>query len=295
MGAHYFVNVLFALSLTLALFTPQHAPEPARNPPLWRADFEEGDLSDWYAPCPNIKRHPARVSEKLCGETGGGEFHNEDGRSFARAVRAQTAGINARGGRYVGELKILRSSGGVRLFRWDESERADGSALLYSAWFYIPERYVAPAWWNVWQWKSAQKGVSDPFFTLDIGTRGPDGALRFHMVDWRCINKRISACTPDYGDAAVEIPIGRWFQVQALHTCRTDRTGTVIFWQDDVELFRATNVQTAYPGGKCDWSINNYNNDELPANNVLRAARNGKATRGDIVIYIDDVEISPAS
>jgi hypothetical protein len=290
---HHIVNVAFTCILSLSLFSP--APPMQANQPLWRADFEEGDLSDWYAPCPNIRRHPARVSAALCGETGGGEFHNNDGRSLARAVRAQTVGMTARSGRFIGELKILRSSGGVRLFRWDESEHAAGSAIIYRAYYYLPERYVAPAWWNIWQWKSAQNGQSDPFFTLDIGTRGADGMMRLRMTDWRCITKRITDCTPEYGDAAVTVPVGRWFEVKALHTCRTDRSGAIIFWQDGVEIFRAEDVQTAYPGGKCDWSVNNYNNDATAANNVLRIDKFGKPVRGDIVIYIDDVEITPGT
>jgi hypothetical protein len=295
MNFHYIANIAFALVLSLSLFAPARAQTPTPNTPLWRADFEEGDLWDWYAPCPNIRKHPARVNTKLCGETGGGEFHNNDGRSFARAVRAQAVGVPARSGRYVGELKILRSSGGVRLFRWDEAENAAGSALIYKAWYYIPERYSAPAWWNIWQWKSTQNGVSDPFFTLDVSTRGSDGAMRFRMTDWRCINKRITNCTPEYGDASIAIPVGRWFEVKALHSCRTDRSGTVVFWQDGVEILRAENVQTAYPGSKCNWSINNYNNDPKPANNVLRLDKNGKPVRGDIVIYIDDAEITPGT
>jgi hypothetical protein len=55
---HHIVNVAFTCILLLSLFSL--APPMQANRPLWRADFEEGELSDWYAPCPNIRRHLTR-------------------------------------------------------------------------------------------------------------------------------------------------------------------------------------------------------------------------------------------
>jgi hypothetical protein len=73
-----------------------------------------------------------------------------------------------------------------------------------------------------------------------------------------------------------DIPVGRWFQLQARQACTGDFSGAIEVWQDDVEIFNLTGVRTRYPDGDCQWAVNNYGTDIAPS---------------PVVLYIDDAAI----
>ena len=75
----------------------------------------------------------------------------------------------------------------------------------------------------------------------------------------------------------INVPVGRWFQVQALYKCAGDMSGEAIVWEDGVKLFEVHNVQTRYAADNgCGWSVNNYSDGLNPS---------------PATIYIDDAEI----
>jgi hypothetical protein len=219
---------------------------------IWSADMETGDLSQWSLP--DVPGGP---------NTGGGVFTS----GIATATAARLAHM----GHHSAELSITTPNtptSGTRLFRWKETHAYP--RLYYSAWYYFPRRYVpdgSPSWWNVFQWKSKHAAGNDPFFTLNVGNRA-SSAMYFYLYDQ---NTKTS-----YGQELKAIPEQQWVRVEAFYVCAEDKTGHVTFWQDGVQIFDVANVQTRYPDGGCEWSLNNYSGSLDP-----RSA----------VIYVDDAAI----
>lgn len=225
--------------------------DKATGPVLWSADFESGSTAQWYAP-----------STRASGAYGGGEFtsgaaYSEVSESYAHSGRWSLAmTINA-----------LPPESAVRMFRWREPQ--NHTKLYYSVWYYFPQHYRVTRYWNVFQWKSKRpNGVVDPFFVLNVGNPTP-GAMSFTLVDWQKQAK--------FDQAVTDVPVGRWFKVEAMYTCAGDSTGHVTFWQDGAMLFNLANVQTRYVDGDCQWSVDNYSDGLSPV---------------PATIYIDDAAIS---
>jgi len=68
-----------------------------------------------------------------------------------------------------------------------------------------------------------------------------------------------------YDQQSATIPEKSWTRVEAFYSCAADKTGQAIFWQDGVKIFDIRGVQTRYPDGDCQWSVNNYSNGLTPS------------------------------
>jgi hypothetical protein len=211
---------------------------------LWSAGMESGDMREW--------------SLNGCG----GEFNSGTSNSEASTDVALSGSYSAK--MSIGTPSAPES--GVRLFRWCESQR--NQELYYSVWYFFPEHYVAPNWWNLFQWKSKTASRNDPFYVLNVGNNGAGGAMRFYLYDWQ---RRLS-----YGQSVADVPIGRWFQVEAFYRCAADGSGRVAFWQDGQLLFNVSGFSTRYSDGDCQWALTNYSDRVDP---------------DPTVIYIDDAAI----
>jgi hypothetical protein len=223
----------------------------ATGPVLWSADFESGNISQWYAP-----------SSGPTGNYGGGEFTTATGYSQMTQSRAHT-------GRWslAMTLSATPPESAVRMFRWLEPRAY--TKLYYSVWYYFPQQYRVSRYWNVFQWKSKRpNGAVDPFFVLDVSNH-TSGTMSLSLVDWQ---KQVK-----FGQSVTDVPIGQWFNVEAMYTCAGDATGHVTIWQDGAMLFNLANVQTRYADGDCQWSVDNYSDGLSPA---------------PATIYIDDAVIS---
>jgi hypothetical protein len=212
--------------------------------PLWFANHEGAVLNQWYV------------------DGGGGEF-NSGGVSQASTDFAHS-------GQYSARLTITTPpQQGVRLFRWSEPQVHPD--LYYSVWYYFPKQYSATAgWWNVFQWKSKTSTANDPFFLLDALNR--NGKSFLSLFEWQPNRRRRYSQLVN-----VDIPIGRWFQVEAFYKSRGDSTGQVIIWQDGIKLFDVSGVQTRFSNGDTQWSVNNYSDQVTPS---------------PTVIYIDDAVVA---
>jgi hypothetical protein len=225
---------------------------PRAGSTIWSADMETGDLSQWSLP--DVPGGP---------NTGGGVFTS----GIGTATDARLAHM----GHHSAKLSITTPSvptSGIRLFRWKEPHVHP--QLYYSAWYYFPRRYVPdgdPSWWNVFGWKSKHSAGNDPFFALNVGSRA-NGAMYFYLYDE---NTKAS-----YDQELKVIPERQWVRVEAFYICAGDKTGHVTFWQDGVQILDVANVQTRYPDGGCEWSLNNYSSSLDP-----RSAD----------IYVDDAAI----
>lgn len=228
---------------------------------LWSADHETASEVQWY--------RPGGI------QYGGGEFDSG-------CAGTQPDYEVARSGWFSLKLTIGApcgpSSSGTRMFRWREPQRYPD--LYYRVWYYFPRLYTVTGagipgefpFWNIFQWKSkaADPPLNDPFFSINIGNR-PDGNMYLYLFD--------SNVRQSYDQTVMEVPIGRWFSIEAVYRSRGDVTGRVTIWQDGTQLWDITGVQTRYPdyqGGITEWSVNNYSNGVTPAPTTF---------------FIDDAEI----
>src|SRR3954464_3285232 len=118
-----------SLALLLAVALPA-CSSGQQGPIVWSTDHEGGGLDEWQK------------------DDGGGVFTNG-------AASAQISRDVAHGGTHSARLQIVANGTadtGARLFRWHETRTLE--AAYYGAWFYFPRSYLAPDWWNIFQFKS---------------------------------------------------------------------------------------------------------------------------------------------
>ena len=86
-----------------------------------------------------------------------------------------------------------------------------------------------------------------------------------HAVDRRSYSQRV-----------IDLPEQQWIHLEARYVPAVDDSGRITIWQDGVQLWDVTNVQTAF-ANNVYWSIANYTDDIQPST---------------ASIYIDDAVIS---
>ena len=238
----------------------QNVPQPTCGKVVWSADHETGDLSQWHV------------------DSGGGEFNSGASASSASEDVAH-------GGRYSAKATINTPNGpdesAVRLFRWNES-RAHAEAH-YSAWFYFPQRYTVPGWWNILSFKSRNgTATNDPFWSLQVSNR-PGGTMYVFLNWWEGLSLegpgRGEFGGRNYSQIVRDIPVGQWTHLEVYLRQSSTFEGQIVVWQDGVELFNLNNVRTRYPAsnGPNEWSVNNYSEMIVPS---------------PTAIYFDDAVIS---
>ena len=73
-----------------------------------------------------------------------------------------------------------------------------------------------------------------------------------------------------------DVPVGRWFHLEAYYRKAVDDSGRVAVWQDGVQILDLDGVRTANSDDLA-WSVNNYGAHIDP---------------GDVLVYADDATIS---
>jgi len=210
---------------------------------LWSANHETGNLSQWST------------------SGGGGEFNI----GAADSVASQDF---AHSGLWSAKMTITNpGASNTNLSRWAEPQ--NHGALNYTVWYYFPQRYSAPVWWNVMQWLSVSptKGVF-PFYILNVGNRS-DGSMHFYLF-----NRQTRQSTTQ---TLRNIPVGQWIKLDAYYQCAGDDSGRITIWQDGAKLFDVSNVSTRYSDGNCEWSTRNNSDSVSPS---------------PVTIYVDDAAIS---
>jgi hypothetical protein len=241
---------------------PVITPRPSAADILWRADEEAGTFAQWTG---------------ACSDCDGGIYNTGTGSATIVPGPAHS-GIHA------AALTITTDGANnqaVRLFRWRESRRqAMGTGLYYSAWFYFPQRFdvLAPlggfAFWNIFQWKSRRRPYDptssvEPNQDLTINNRA-DGSMYFSL--WSSMLNR------NLGNSALNIPVGRWWQLEVYVVKALDTTGRITVWQDGVQVIAAQNVPTTY-SEDFQWSVDSYSRSLNPR---------------PTTIYVDDAAIATA-
>lgn len=240
------------------------APAPASSSPvpalLWSAGAEGGDLREWYSPMPTTG-------------AGGGIYNSGDGMSVTTQEAART-------GNWATKMVISSTqTDGTRLFRWFEQTLSN--ELYYSAWFYFPAKYTAGygGWLNLIQWKSVMATQNDPFFILGVNNYNKLG-MPLTLTWWPGL--KIEGPYPGQSGgrtwtSSLELPVGRWFNLEVRYLSAGDFTGAIQVWQDGVEIFNLNGIKTRYSDGTTQWSVNNYGYNLSPS---------------PVVIYMDDAAIS---
>ena len=230
------------------------------SPTVWSADHETGDLSQWTA-----------------DQTLGGAYDSGD------CVRPRNGVSNeqAHSGRYSMKMTIDTSSeeSGCRQFRHQES--TSGRPYYYSAWFYFPEKVEITEYWNIFQFKSEDRSHNDAFWVLEVRNR-PNGNP-YVQLRWKGV---VSGPTEGedegvkhYDQFIKDVPIRRWFHLEALLHQSDEFNGRIVVWQDGEKLFDLDRVKTKYRKGDQRWSINNYSSG---------------LARSRASIFVDDAMITTA-
>ena len=215
---------------------------------LWEARHEGGDLGEWTAD----------------GEGGSAA-------DAPTATIAATAEV-AHGGAYSVKMTNTAVDDVAASRVWRQTPfPADA---YYSAWYYIPEPYALTAVWTIMQFKGPD--ADDPSanrYIVDIDIRSlPGGELILSVFDHR--TPYLRSPTPPTARA---LPIGRWFQVEALYRNFSDDRGRLVIWLDG-----QVNYDIARPFGINNtvyWSLCNSSYGFSPA---------------EAAIYIDDAAVSLA-
>jgi hypothetical protein len=240
------------------------ATEPVRGKVIWSADHETGNSDQWEA---NSSKGVITRSE-----SSDAVISSDYARSGQHAMKLtiDTSSYNANHGVWLNRL----------------AEMADGGARFYSAYYYIPQAFAAPVWWNVMQFQSetTDQGWVTPW-SLHISNRS-NGNLYFwllqrtYLVSGKTTGKDVYHKTPL---KTMDVPVGKWFKLEMYLKQATpnQNNGEIIVWQDGVMLYRVQNIATRGVNSTRNlWSANHYSNKVLPA---------------PASIYIDDAEIRNAA
>ncbi|NPV87540.1 MAG: hypothetical protein HPY45_16205 [Anaerolineae bacterium] len=217
-------DAIQSLSSTPQIQTP---PSPISNPPIFNADFENGDLSAFTEP--------------------GGEYFGK-GVFYDHAIVSEPAV-----GNYSAALSIgSGDSTAAYLFVY----RTPSTPLaIYSADYWIPSEIIPDDWWNVWQWKSKNETYDKPTVTLNLLQL--DGVLQvvlFHTPGAKSTNET----QVFYQVSPLPFPTNQWVNLSGTYLAKEDDTGSVIISQNGVKIFEVVNILTKPGNEKVLWSINSY-------------------------------------
>jgi len=248
---------------------------PPTGKVLWRAGHETGDLREWYSP--GVLGQPNAGSPN----SGGGEY--DSGSYSPISVVTDQAHSGSHSAKMM--INAATTASGVRLARWLEPSL--NPDLFYSVWLYFPVNYQFQNWSNIFGFKSKSPSAitlpspgTDPFFYLTMRNR-PNGNMYLRLEWWNQLTIIGPLSTQVgyrvYEQTLMDVPVGKWFKVEAHHISAGDFTGGITIWQDDIQLFDLQNIRTRYPDGDTSWQVNLYGQNILPQPTIC---------------YVDDAAIS---
>ena len=238
-----FVAVAAMLAVSLVAFALPKSPVPLgalAAPPaaqsasadvLWRADHEEGDLSDWER-----------------GDCGGQFSNGAAYTEHSNGTRNDSGGMRLR----VPDMNTGDSEG-ARAFRWCEAQQHGG--LYYSAWYYVPEQVRVDGWWWLMEWKS--EGSYNAKFGLAVGNRR-DGQMYLFLA------RGEDSGGGTWEQRRMDLPAGQWVHLEAYYEKSSRDSGRVTVWQDGTEILDVDYVRTAN-SSDLNWAVINYGQDTRPA------------------------------
>ena len=190
---------------------------------LWWTDYESANFSDWI----------------------------DDGRGstwFASGGSVDITTDYARSGTH--SMRSVVLSPGLGTLSSGTARRSEGLPVeaYYSAWFYVPSPITATEYWLFSKFRS-RTVASDPSTFVDVwdmDIRVQDGTMRFALYHH------------DSGDvaplASPLVPLGRWFQLEALLRPTPDASGRLSVWVDGTLCYDLVDMPTM-PTSYAEWSV----------------------------------------
>jgi hypothetical protein len=194
------------------------------------ANFGCGDRSLWFGDDPDIIWWNDHESGDLSGWTGGvspGGFVIP-GRSSVEVVKG-----TARSGQYA--LLVTDMSPNMRDYPLAARNGPLSLEVYASAWYYLPLQLRPTTYWWFMLFRSRHPPYDSQSFRDEIQlsfTTRADGTMGSVLL------------SPELGTVAPltdrEIPVGRWFHIEAFLRTATDDSGEIRVWQDGDLTFQAT-------------------------------------------------------
>jgi hypothetical protein len=187
---------------------------------IWSAEHEAGDLSEWAdgaAGADNLGE-----GEGTVGLT---QEHVHSG-SFAVKLSKDV------------DASSLTHGGGPRLVRLGLPAEA-----FYSAWYFVPVAYQTHSYWTIMQFDSLKMTNVIYDRGVDLQLRGlPDGGLVLQVL----FHNEAYLLAP-LSDPPPQVPIGRWFQIEAEFRAASDTTGKMVVWLDGRRVYELRGRPTVTP------------------------------------------------
>ena len=190
-----------------------------------------GDRSLWFGDDPDVLWWNDHESGDLSGWTGGaapGGFVIPG----SSTVEVVDGGI-ARSGAYA--LRVTDLSPNSRDYPLAARSGPLPLEVYCSAWYYVPLPLRPRSYWWFMLFRSKHPPYGSQAFRDEIRlsfTTRADGTMGSELLG------------PDLGKVAPlvdrEIPVGRWFHIEAFLRTATDDSGEIAVWQDGELTFRAT-------------------------------------------------------
>ena len=236
---------------------------------------------DWFATLPPEKQADILWKEdqegQLSWDGGQGTPWNSGDASYSIVTTPVHSGTKA----LRSTIDTSRGESGVR---WPQRGIPGTPGTLpdqayYSAWIYFPEVFDSE-WYMLMQWKRESSTTwSDPVKSVNVDKVGDH--LRLHLHDFVDAAGNYDETGRPVAVSPIDFPVGRWVHLEAFYDWATDPTGSVVVWQDGVEVLRQTNTITEYDYDCCghphQWSVNAYG---------------GKLNPNPHTMYLDDAAIS---
>jgi hypothetical protein len=212
---------------------------------LWWTDYETADFSDW-----------TRDDLGTIWVSSGGtvDITTDYARSGSHSMRS-----------------VVLSPGLGTLSAGDARRSQDTPGdTFYSAWFYVPVAITGADYWLFSKFRS-RSVATDPNSLIDVWDMDilvQAGAMHFALYH------HDSGDEPALADP--EVPVGRWFQFEALLRPTADATGRLSVWVDGTLLYDLENTPTT-PSAFVEWNVGGLAETISPPRATL---------------YVDDAAIS---
>jgi hypothetical protein len=215
---------------------------------LWTARFEGGDFSEWTSsPGGSVSAFPApNMFEASSERAHHGLF------AAKLTVDAGADGTQANVG--------LSRSGDLPV------------EAFYSAWYYLPRTVTIGTFWVIFKFR--MRAVADDattsaeLYDLDL-TNLPSGEMSLRLYDHRTGDVPLAVSEP-------VVPVGSWFQIEALYRNVPDDTGRLTVWLDGQQIVEVADRPMA-PTPWVAWDVVSVAVDLDPSAAVL---------------YVDDCALS---
>lgn len=216
---------------------------------IWSAEHEVGDLSEWAD-----------------GAAGADNLGEGEGTVDLTQEHVHTGSFAVKLSKEVDASSVSRG-GGPRLVRVGLPAEA-----FYSAWYFVPVAYQTHSYWTIMQFDSLTMTNTIYDRGVDLQLRSlPDGGLVLQAL----FHNEAYLLAP-LSDPPPQVPVGRWFHVEAEFRAASDVTGKMVVWLDGRRVYELTGRPTVAPES-LEFMVSSFLLDLDPS---------------PVDLYVDDVVIS---